>query len=78
LPLTFRELAWAAQGKAYHDWEIASHLLSLIANCHRDPKKRPILPTDIFRRPGSKIAAAGKKLTVDTLHALKPAFTKGR
>ena len=37
-----------AEGRAEHDWLIASSLQALIANCHRDPKKRrkPYGPDD--------------------------------
>jgi len=33
------ELVLMAEGKKKHDWDITSHLMTLLANLHRDPKK---------------------------------------
>ena len=37
-----------AEGSRKDDWERHSHLLSLIANCHRDPKKCPPFTPRMF------------------------------
>lgn len=49
-PLTLRELIWMAE--ASPTWT----LMAVIANCHRDPKKRPLQPGDFmpFRRRHSQ------------------------
>jgi hypothetical protein len=49
-----------AEGRQRHDWSIASALMTLIANLHRDPKKhRALKPRDFdpfsrARQPASK------------------------
>ena len=75
--MTLRELVIAAQEKQYFELEKQAGLMALIANCHRDGKKRrrPFIPYDFFHRPGEK-RPRGKSLTVDALHSLKPVFTK--
>lgn len=78
MPLTLRELLWAAEARLYGQWDATAALMALIANCHRDPKKRAFTPWDFFHRPGQKKPGTANQLTVDVLHALKPAFTKGR
>ncbi|MCC5786884.1 MAG: hypothetical protein JJU33_09305 [Phycisphaerales bacterium] len=36
-----------AEARQRHDWQIASSVLALLANCHRDPKKsRAFRPGD--------------------------------
>lgn len=51
----------------------------MIANCHRDPKKKrtPYTAYDFFHRPGVKRPRVATSGTVDALHALKSVFTKG-
>lgn len=40
-----------AEASQRHDWSIASHMLALTANAHRDPKKcRPFRPDDFMPR----------------------------
>lgn len=72
-----RELLTAAEERGYSEWDRTAALMALIANCHRDAKKRrrPFTPYDFFHRPGQR-RPRGNALTVDALHALKPAFTK--
>lgn len=40
-PLTLAELLVMGEGKREHDAALFGELWALIANCHRDPKKRP-------------------------------------
>jgi len=35
-----------ADGRDRYVWSVASALMALIANCHRDTKKRPLEPDD--------------------------------
>jgi len=45
---TFRELCWMHGGALAERWARQSHAMALLANCHRDPKKRkqPFEPMD--------------------------------
>lgn len=56
--------------------------MSLLANCHRDPKQRkqPYTPADFFVRPNAsgQRPRQGQPLTVQFLHGLKPLFVKGK
>lgn len=78
MPMTYREIVWAANGKRYHEYEVAANLMSLMANCHRDPKRqrRPFVAYDFFHRPGQQRPRTGQALTVDVLHGLKQVFTR--
>jgi hypothetical protein len=40
--LTLRQLIWMAEGRDKHVWSVVSAMMALIANCHRDNKKRPL------------------------------------
>lgn len=79
MPLTLRELTHAAQGRLWSEWEQTAALEAMIANCHRDPKKKrtPYTAYDFFHRPGAKRPRVATSGTVDALHALKAVFTKG-
>lgn len=69
-----------SKAKRRHDWRQTSFLITVIANAHRDEKKRkrPFYPEDFMpddlkegiRRLG------GFKLTPRNLHLLKPMFSK--
>ena len=39
-----RELIWMHDGLQKRNWEIASCVMALIANCHRDSKKKAFKP----------------------------------
>jgi len=39
--LTLRELVWLAEARGSHEWEQTAAVLAMLANTHRDPKKRP-------------------------------------
>jgi len=47
-PLTLRTLDWMVEGRRRDEWNRASHLLALLANCHRSPKERknPFTPAE--------------------------------
>ena len=61
-------------------WLHTSHLMALLANCHRDPKRqrRPFdvadfLPVDL---KSTVRRASGLRLNAGNLRLLKPLFTK--
>ncbi|MCA9072402.1 MAG: hypothetical protein KDA84_25935 [Planctomycetaceae bacterium] len=37
--MTFRQLSNMADAQLKHDWNQTSHIMALMANCHRDPKR---------------------------------------
>jgi len=62
------------EGRTRADWGRTSSLMALIANCHRDPKRRPRpFTADDFtpgkRRRGQRVSVA--RLTDDILRAAK-------
>lgn len=67
-------------GRRREQWGHTANLMALLANCHRDPKRRrrpfdvgDFLPSDLkqlVRR------ASGLRLTTANLHLLKPLFEK--
>ena len=63
-----------AQGREFAESERLSHLMALLANCHRGRNSRQAHPHDFFRRPG--VQRERKKLTVDSLYGLREMFTK--
>ena len=38
-PCTLRELIWMTEARQRDAWDRAASLMTLLANCHRDPKK---------------------------------------
>jgi hypothetical protein len=67
-----------AEGRQRHDWSIASALMTLIANLHRDPKKhRALKPRDFdpFSRAGSATSKRHPKVPVSIL---KEVFIDGK
>lgn len=56
-----------AEGRQKHDWGQTASVLALIANCHRDPKKRPrpFAPDEFMprSRPRRKAAVSVARLT---------------
>jgi len=45
-PLTLRQLLLMAEGRNENLWMLASAVMALVADCHRDPKKRAFTPDD--------------------------------
>ena len=68
-----------ADGRRQEDWSHTAHLLSLIANCHRDPKKRraPFQPAHFDPTRKRRRPKRLKKETGD-LRLLKTVFVDGR
>jgi hypothetical protein len=63
-------------GKQRHDWSIASAVMALMANIHRDPKRsRRITPSDFD--PFAKRSPAQRHAKVD-VSVLKDVFIDGR
>lgn len=56
-----------AEGRQKHDWGQTASMLALIANCHRDPKKRPrpFAPDEFMPRskPRRKATVSVERLT---------------
>ena len=56
-----------AEGRQKHDWGQTASMLALIANCHRDPKKRPrpFAPDEFMPRskPRRKASVSVERLT---------------
>ena len=56
-----------AEGRQKHDWGQTASMLALIANCHRDPKKRPrpFAPDEFMprSRPRRKATVSVERLT---------------
>ncbi len=78
MPRTLRELVWAYRGREYAEWERLSVLLCAVINPHRDKSKKPspFLPTDFFRRPGTKGRPRGTPLTAGAFKAMRGLFVK--
>jgi hypothetical protein len=81
-PLTLRELVWMYAGRRREHWLHTAHIMALLANCHRDPKRmrRPFdvadfLPLDL---KSTVRRATGLRLTARNLRLLKPLFDKKR
>lgn len=70
---------WAARRR--DQWAHTGNLLCTLANCHRDPKKRPnpyqiedFLPKDLRQGAGPGGSSRGMKLTKQTIQLLRPLF----
>jgi len=54
-PLTLRELVAMAEGRVRESWDHTSVVLALVANVHRDPRRRsdPFMPAEFhpYERP---------------------------
>ncbi len=62
-----------AEGRARDEWQRASAMMALLANCHRDPRKRrPYRPNDFdpFQRTQQPIKVG--------VHVLRDVFLNGR
>jgi hypothetical protein len=74
--LTLRELFWMADGRGRDEWARTALLCSILANCHRDPKKkpRPYSPSEFnpFMRKAVKDNTI--LITKENVHLLREAF----
>ena len=66
-----------AEAKGKHDWGIASSVLALLANAHRDPKKKPTPFSPADFNPYLARRAVGIKLDAGNIGFLKQVFVKG-
>jgi hypothetical protein len=76
-PLSLRQLVLAVDGRQRHDWAIASAQMALLANCNRDPKRKPapFKPADfdpMIERPEPPA------LNRENIRLLKAALGKGK
>lgn len=61
-----------ATGRRKDDWWLMSHLLSLTANCHRDPKKPAYSPNDFnAMEPSKRRLTRGIPLRAGNIQILK-------
>jgi len=44
--LTLRQLVWMTEGRDRFAWSVASSLMALVANCHKDSKGKMFSPAD--------------------------------
>jgi hypothetical protein len=79
-PLTLRQLAWMYAARRQETWGQVANVMALLANCHRDAKRRSrpfdvadFLPQDL--KAGAR-RASGLRLTRENLRLLKPLFAK--
>ena len=72
--MTLRELVWLAEARGNHDWEQTAAVLAMLANAHRDPKKRPtpFKPSDF--NPFAVERAEKPKVILKDLRILKRFF----
>ena len=75
LPLSLRELVWMAESGRISRWEPFASLLCLLANVHRDTKKKPTPFTPADFLPNSKTKKSQRieldeKETVEVLRML--------
>lgn len=70
----------AADAREELQWRPISHLMALIANIKRDPKRRgtPWQPWEFWHQRGESRPASGNRLTAAALRAIGPAITGGR
>jgi hypothetical protein len=66
-----------AEGRGRAAWDIASSLMALVANCHRDPKRRPFRPRD-FNPWAASGRSGGIPLTKENARILKQVFVDGK
>lgn len=60
-------------------WNHTSHLLAVLINAHRDPKKgRPVTPEQLNPYAGDQRRGKGIPLNRDNIRMLKKAFVDGR
>ena len=57
-PLTLRELVAMAEGRVRESWDHTSVVLALVANVHRDPRRRsdPFMPAEFHPYDRSRAA----------------------
>lgn len=69
----------AADAREGMHWGPVSHLMALIANIKRDPKRKatPYQPWDFWHPRGVKKPPSGMRLTPDALRAIGPAIAGG-
>jgi hypothetical protein len=68
----------AAKAKLDFDWSQTASLMAIIANCHRDPKRRAYRPEDFYRPQFHHQRRHKGGMSVDKLYALRAVFTKPR
>ena len=61
--LTLRQLIWMTEGRDRHTWSIASSLMALIANCHKEARGKSFEPDD-FNPTLSKAERNSKALLI--------------
>lgn len=82
--MTLRELVWMADATARQRWSHTSAVMALLANVHRDPKKKPspYKPDDFHPLPRkAPRSRKSERVEVDKqegFRVLKQVFVTGR
>lgn len=66
-----------AEGRQAHDWTIASHLMWLIAECHRDPKRSGRTEPWMFNPMDPRCRAKARTREADDRQWMKRMLSKG-
>ncbi len=72
--MTLRQLLLMAEGRNENLWLLASAVMSLLANCHRDPKKRAFTPDDFNPMVHRTERADVIRVTPENIGDLREAF----
>jgi len=72
--LTLRQLLLMAEGRNENLWMLASAVMALLANCHRDPKKRAFTPDDFNPMVHRTQRADVIRVTPENVGDLREAF----
>ena len=72
--MTLRQLLLMAEGRNEHLWLLASAVMALLANCHRDPKKRAFAPDDFNPTVSRSDRADVIRVTPETVGEFREAF----
>ena len=66
-----------AEAKGRHDWGMASSVLALLANAHRDPRRKPAPFSPADFNPYLVKRGTGIKLDAGNIGLLKQVFVNG-
>ena len=64
-----------AEGRNRQTWNVASAIMALLANCHRDPKKRAFSPNDFHPMVDRKNRGDVIEVTSETIDDFREAFS---
>jgi hypothetical protein len=64
-----------AEGRNQQTWNVASAIMALLANCHRDPKKRAFSPNDFHPMVDMRHRGDVIEVTPETIDDFREAFS---